>query len=157
MRSRLAAVPALAGAALILFLATPAAAADPAEAEIRAALERWTADFNAGRADAVCDLFAPDLVSRFRGAPVRDHAALCQLLQRSLADPARRYSNRLELLEVIVSGDLAAVRLVWHGTVRDLESGTETHTTEPGLDIFRRQPDGRWRIARFLAFAEEPD
>ena len=23
---------------------------------------------------------------------------------------------------------------------------------EPSLDVFRRQPDGSWKIARFLAF-----
>ena len=148
--------------ALAALLAGPAAAAAVAggdaetdAAAIRAALEAWTADFNAGRADRVCDLFAPDLQSRFRGAPARGFAALCSTMKRALADPDRRYSNRLELLEIIVSGDLAAVRLIWHGTERDLKTGAETTTTEPGIDIFRRQPDGTWRIARFLAFAEE--
>jgi hypothetical protein len=28
---------------------------------------------------------------------------------------------------------------------------------ETGLDVFRRQPDGKWSIARFLAFSNEPD
>ena len=154
-----------AGAALILCLAAAAATAGPAAAAdakaeadaaaIRAALEGWTADFNAGRADRVCDLFAPDLQSRFRGAPPRGFEALCSNMKRALADPQHRYANRLELLEIIVSGDLAAVRLIWHGTVRDVATGAETRTTEPGIDIFRRQPDGTWRIARFIAFAEE--
>ena len=30
-------------------------------------------------------------------------------------------------------------------------------TKEPGLDVFRRQPDGRWAISRFLAFSNAPD
>jgi steroid delta-isomerase len=146
--------------AAALLIALPAAAGNDARADadaaaIRAALEAWTADFNAGRADRVCDLFAPDLESRFRGAPPRGFEALCANMKRALADPDRRYANRLELLEIIVSGDLAAVRLIWHGTERDLKTGAETTTTEPGIDIFRRQPDGKWRIARFLAFAEE--
>ncbi|HEX2216850.1 MAG TPA: hypothetical protein VHG27_09210, partial [Xanthobacteraceae bacterium] len=43
----------------------PAARAENAAAAIRATLEAWTADFNAGRADKVCDLFARDLVAQF--------------------------------------------------------------------------------------------
>jgi hypothetical protein len=27
-----------------------------------------------------------------------------------------------------------------------------TSTSEPGLDVFRRQPDGSWKIVRCLAF-----
>ena len=40
-----------------------------AEAEIKAALTQWMADFNQGKADKVCDLFAPDLKSDFQGQP----------------------------------------------------------------------------------------
>ena len=25
-------------------------------------------------------------------------------------------------------------------------------TEEPGIDIFRKQPDGRWQIIRFIAY-----
>ena len=35
--------------------------------------------------------------------------------------------------------------------------GTKRVSTEPGLDVFRREPDGLWRIVRFLAFSTEPD
>jgi hypothetical protein len=27
-----------------------------------------------------------------------------------------------------------------------------TETKEPGLDVFRRQPDGTWRISRYMAY-----
>jgi uncharacterized protein (TIGR02246 family) len=132
-----------------------AGAADPAEEssrQIRAALEQWTADFNAGNRSRVCDLFAPDLISNFRGAPERDYQALCDNLQKSLADPTKTYHNMLELREIIVSGDLAVVRLVWHSTVKLTDSGVEESDAEPGLDVFRRQPDGSWKIARFIAY-----
>ncbi|MFO1058443.1 MAG: nuclear transport factor 2 family protein [Dongiaceae bacterium] len=107
------------------------AKAEADAAAIRAALEGWTADFNAGRADRVCDLFAPDLQSRFRGAPPRGFEALCSNMKRALADPQHRYANRLELLEIIVSGDLAAVRLIWHGTVRDVATGQRPARRSP--------------------------
>ena len=136
----------------VLPAAAAAETAQESSAAIRAALEQWTADFNAGNRERVCDLFAPDLISNFRGAPPRDFRALCDNLQKSLADPTRTYRNVLELQEIIVSGDLAAVRLIWHSTVKLKDSGVEETDAEPGLDIFRRQPDGSWKIARFIAY-----
>ena len=48
-------------AAVCLAIASPAwgQSDTPDQAAIRSALTRWMADFNAGRADKVCDLFAP--------------------------------------------------------------------------------------------------
>ena len=126
-----------------------------AEAEIKAALTQWMADFNQGKADKVCDLFAPDLKSDFQGQPVRDFGQLCALLQKSLRDEARSFTYALDIKEIIVSGDMAAVRLVWTLTIEPKGGGDAIVTREPGLDIFRRQLDGSWKIARFLAFEDD--
>ena len=141
--------------ALFLSQSLPSHAADSPDREVRARLEQWTEDFNAGRADKVCDLFAPDLVSNFRGQPERGYDELCGLLQRSLSDGARSYSYALDLKEIIVSGDLAVVRLVWTLTIESKGGQGQITSVEPGMDIFRRQPDGKWRIARYIAYEEE--
>ena len=65
------------------------AADEAARTAITAALTQWTDDFNAGRADKVCDLFARDLRADFRGQPERGYEAQCELLRHSLADQAR--------------------------------------------------------------------
>ena len=57
--------------------------------------------------------------------------------------------------EIIVSGDIAVVRLTW--TLTAEAKGLKDTTTEEGIDIFRRQPDGRWSIARFIAFTTSPN
>jgi steroid delta-isomerase len=141
--------------ALLFLQSSPSHAADAPEAEVRARLAQWTEDFNAGRADKVCDLFAADLVSNFRGQPERGYDELCGLLQRSLGDGARSYSYALDLKEVIVSGDLAVVRLVWTLTIASKGGQGVITSVEPGIDIFRRQPDGKWRISRYMAYEEE--
>ena len=138
--------------ALLLGAARSPQAADPAEVAIRAALAKWTADFNARDSSRICDLFAADLVYDYRGFPERDYTAVCALLRRSLADDTRRFSYSLDIKEIIVSGDLAVVRLVWTLDVTPVGTSQAVRSTEPGLDIFRRQPDGSWRIARVLAF-----
>lgn len=147
-------------AAAVLTLAigvapAPLAASDAARDAIRATLEKWTADFNARRADAVCGLFAPDLVASYQGQPERGYGELCRLLTASLDDPRRSYSYELDLREIIVSGDLAVVRLVWRLTVEDRGGKPPVRVEEPGLDVFRRQADGTWKIIRFLAYPVE--
>ncbi len=97
-------------------------------------------------------LFAPDLISNFRGQPEDTYNSLCANMQAALTDPAKTYHYDLEIKEILVSGDLAVVRLVWTLKVRPKDGGSEETTREPGMDIFRRQPDGSWKISRYMAF-----
>ena len=55
----------------------------------------------------------------------------------------------------MVSGDLAVVRLIWHLSVTDKQTGATETSSDRGIDIFRRQPDGQWRISRFIAYEME--
>jgi len=137
-------------AAVAVALCSPAAAG-PSD-DIRAALDSWTKAFNSRDAGHVCDLFARDLVAAYQGQPERNYDAICALLSSSLRDREKSYHYSLDLKEILVSGDLAAVRLVWTLTVARQEGGVIETIEEPGLDIFRRQPDGSWKIARYLAF-----
>jgi steroid delta-isomerase len=135
---------------------TPVAAASNAEAEtaVRSALAAWNADFNAGNSETICDLFAPDLRYDYPGFPERGYDEICALLQSSLADRTRTFSYALDIREVIVSGDLAVARLVWTLTVRPADGGDAVTSREPGMDIFRRQADGGWKIVRYIAYEE---
>ena len=117
--------------------AAPALADDAAD--IRERLLQWTDDFNAGRVEPVCDLFSKDLVSTVRGQGDKDYAFRCDVLTKS------------EIHEVIVEGDLAVVRLTWTLFVSPLN----VTVVEPGLDILRREPDGAWRIIRYLSYEDE--
>jgi steroid delta-isomerase len=123
-----------------------------AETAIRDALTRWTADFNARDANRICDLFAPDLRYDFRGSPERDYNAMCSLLHRALGDQSKKITYSFDIKEIIVSGDMAIVRLVWTSRASQEGSSQVAETKEPGLDVFRRQPDGKWRIARYMAY-----
>lgn len=122
-----------------------------AETAVRDALLKWTIDFNTRNTSRICDLFAPDLVYDYRGFPERGYDALCGLLHRSLDDRTKKFTYFLDIKEIILSGDLAIVRLVW--TLNVTSPGTKAvESIEPGLDVFRRQPDGSWRIIRYVAY-----
>ncbi|RBP02698.1 steroid delta-isomerase [Roseiarcus fermentans] len=147
-------------ALVALFAATLApmlAFADPEadKAAIAARLETWAAAFNAHDAAAACDIFAPDLVATVRGAPERGRDAVCAGIASALADRTRTLRYVPDIREILVSGDLAVVRLAWSLTVA--RGPVPALQKEPGLDVFRRGPDGRWRIIRFLAYSNAPD
>ena len=142
-------------AALVTLAAASTAHTADAAADIRTTLEAWAADFNARRVDIVCDLFARDLIAQYRGQPERGYDAQCNLLQRSLADAQKTYRYGLAIKEIIVAGDLAAVRLTWTLAVKPAGAAAET-TRDEGIDIFRRQADGRWRIIRYIAYEDVP-
>ena len=126
--------------ALVLGMASPALADTAADqAAITRQLVRWANAFNAKDAAAVCDLFAPDLIATVRGAPESGRDAVCARLAAALAKPGRQMRYTPEIGEIIVSGDLAAVRVVWTLSVR--RAGGMHTSQEPGLDIFRREPD----------------
>ena len=139
---------------LLAAVSTPASAqpADAAETAIRAALAQWTSDFNGRDASRICDLFAKDLRYDYRGFPERGYDALCSLLHKSLADRTKRFVYSLDIREIIVSGDLAIVRLIWTLEVTVPGAATAVESKEPGLDVFRRQPDGSWKIVRYIAY-----
>jgi len=142
--------------ALTLFASPLRAAAETtAQDEIRATLAKWTEEFNAGNAQVVCSLFSPELRYDFRGYPERGYRDVCSRLLRSLADASKRYAYGLDIREIIVSGDIAVVRLVWTLTVTPPTGQTVT-SIEPGMDVFRREPDGSWKIIRYLAY-EAPE
>ena len=144
----------LACGGLAVAAAAPASAqpGQTAEAAIRNALQKWTRDFNARDTAHICDLFAPDLVYDYRGFPERNYETLCALLRRSLSDRSKSFAYSLQIKEIIVSGDLAIVRLVWTLKTSVAGSSDVVELSEPGLDVFRRQPDGTWRIARYIAY-----
>jgi uncharacterized protein (TIGR02246 family) len=139
---------------LLLAAVCAPASAQPADAKsaIRAALVQWTNDFNARDPSRICDLFAKDLRYDFRGLPERDYDALCGLLHKALADLTKQLIYSHDIREIIVSGDLAIVRLTWTVLVTVPGVANAAESREPGLDVFRRQPDGNWKIIRYIAY-----
>ena len=135
----------------------PLAARADAEADKAAIVERlqrWTMAFNARDRVGACDLFAPDLAYTLPEVPSGSRATLCANLDRVLSDPGLRLRYDEPIIhEIILSGDLAVVRLTW--TLATEAAGGRRITLEDGIDIFRRQPDGRWSIARFMAFTTQ--
>jgi uncharacterized protein (TIGR02246 family) len=141
--------------ALVTLLPLKVLAEDSAEAAIRASLAQWMQAFNSRDVEKACSLFAQDLRYDFRGYPERDYRDICDRMQRSLNDTSKTYSYDLDVREITVSGDMAVVRLIWKLTVT-LPNGQQVVSIEPGMDVFRKEPDGAWKIIRYIAY-EAPE
>ncbi len=137
---------------LIVAAFVPAHADEAADkAAITQRLQLWTTAFNTKDPAGVCDLFAPNLVYSIPETVQGTQQTMCGNLAKLLARTDMEVSYRNpDIHEIIVSGDVAVVRLTW--TLTTTANGARDTTTEEGIDIFRRQPDGRWSIARFLSF-----
>ena len=82
--------------------------------------------------------------------------AVCGKLSAVLAKPGLQlHYDSPDIREIIVSGDIAVVRLFW--TLTAQKGGASSVSTEAGMDIFKRQPDGKWSIARFISFSATPN
>ena len=135
----------------LAFGLSPAAAQEPQDAAtIRRLLADWTAAFNERRTESVCDIYAETLVATVRGQPDRGREAVCAQLLHAVSDPATTMTYTPDIEEIIVENDLAVVRLTW--TLRVQRGVVDTTIEEPGMDIFRRQPDGSWKIIRFMTY-----
>jgi uncharacterized protein (TIGR02246 family) len=125
------------------------------KAAIEAALKQWPRDFNAENIAGVCGLFADDVVLAYPGGEDRDSDEFCERMQGLFDDPERRYSYaQPDIREVLVDGDLATVKLFWTLTITDRSGKVLDTGIEDGLDVFVRQPDGRWKIHVSHAFTK---
>jgi steroid delta-isomerase len=137
-----------------MLLAVPAAADAPPDPEtaIRHALTGWMEAFNARDAKGICGLFAPGLRYDVEGLDKeQSFDDICARLHRALAGTEITYRYGLRIKEIIVSGDLAVVRLVWDVTV-SRPGAKDVTRPEQGMDVFRRQDDGSWKIIRYIAY-----
>jgi ketosteroid isomerase-like protein len=144
---------------VLSFACLPAPSSAPAEPtdrdQIRQALEQWPRDFNRKDKEATCALFAPDLVASYPGLPDRDFEAMRKSLITALDHPTRTFRyDAPHIEEILVSGDLAVVRLIWTSRVIDNQTRDEVLVRERGIDVLKRQKDGKWKVSISHAYPE---
>lgn len=102
-------------------------------AAIRAAVVHSGEAANAGDPEEVMSLYARDILLGYPGVPDMDYAALGRGYREMLRTPGVTLRTVPEIHEIMVSGDLAAVRVTWTTTV---------------TKVWRREADGSWKFAR---------
>ena len=135
----------------------PACAPDDsaAAAAVRARLTEWVRQANAGDRGGMREVWAPGLVGWFPHASLfGDSAAFAAAGLRPTSAPPARTTFELVIDDVVASGSVVAVHDLWTET-RLLPLGKQVRREIRGSELWRCQPDGRWRIARYVS-APEP-
>lgn len=121
--------------------------------EIVNLLQQWPRDFNAKNIEATCGLFAPDLIASYPGTADRNYQEMCRSLKAVLTDSNRTFSYEAPNIEqIIIQGDMAVVRLIWSLKISSENPLKTELIKEKGLDVFKRQKDGSWKIAISYAY-----
>ena len=92
------------------------------------------------------------MIANYGDFPQISFESICKQLKSSLTNPELTFHYDLDLTEIIVSGDTGVVRLIWTLTVTGPDGKVVETTKDRGMDIFRRQPDGTWKISRYIAY-----
>lgn len=116
-------------------------------------LEAWVNAFNTRNAAAACDIYARDLVAVTPESLQASREDVCARLAKLLANPKIQAQYAVSIHEILVSGNWAVVRLIWKFKLET--NGHPENSEEAGMDVFQRQPDGRWSIIRFMSFPLE--
>jgi ketosteroid isomerase-like protein len=120
---------------------------------IRVALAAWMAAANRQDWRAAAEIWAPDLIGWYPGQPDDTYAK-----EMALAIHPRpgRKPTRYEVTvnEVIVSGSWAVVRDTWRFTTGSGSADSSVAVVR-SFEVWRRQPDRAWKIARWIS-APEP-
>lgn len=143
---------------LAALAAAPAAAqAGGDEAVLRAAIEAGARACEAGRPDEVMAGYAPDIILSYPGIPDQDHASLLagyrELCPGSGGAEGTVETTRAAFEEILVSGDLAVVRVTWSTHLRGMAEGAVRRLRD--MQVWRRTPQG-WRFSRGVHFPLRP-
>lgn len=133
--------PALLAACLLL--ATPASATPGGE---QAAHGAYVDAINSNDVDKVMAVLTDDIVYQAPGEPeIVGRATVREWLEAYVAGHRAHWEKTS--IGFTVEGDWAFERYTYKSTDTDRQTGNVTTDVGKGVTIFRRGPDGKWRVA----------
>lgn len=134
-----------------------AASAVSAEQLIRRAVEEFTRAYNAGDLENLADIFAEDLIDMSAGEPTRTGEEARKDFVARVAATHAKFRPRLEIQidELQVTGEWAHQRGSLRVTLIPREGGDTSFIRQRYLEIWRREPSGKWKIAIEMDNTEE--
>lgn len=115
------------------------------ERAIREWLDRWLAASSAGDYGSMLSMLADDMVFLVPGAPPFGKKEFAAAWEGPMK--GARIDSQADLEECIVSGDCAFTRVKLTVAITDA-GGNASRAKGYTMSMFRRQPDGRWLLAR---------
>ena len=126
---------------------------DSDAASIRASIEKGARGFMSANPDTILSHYARDIVLSYPGTPDQDYATLVKAYVELRARPADVVARTVPTFdEILVSGNLALVRLRWTTTI---SRGSRTSTRHlKDFQVWRREPGNRWAFIRGMHYPD---
>lgn len=124
---------------------------------VRARLAEWVRQANVGDRDGMREVWAPGYVGWFPTASIFGDSAAYAVASRpfKMTSQNARTSYDIVIDEIVASGSVVVVHDLWTEKRDFPQSKTTIKREIRGSELWRCQPDGRWRISRFVS-APEP-
>ena len=112
--------------------------------------------FNERNPDGILAHYAPDILVSYPNVADTDYAGFAEAFSGLRNRPPGLVSTKADIHEIIVSGDLAMVRVSWITTTKQADPAKEVTRRARDMQIWQRQTDGSWKFTRGLWFHEKP-
>lgn len=124
----------------------PAAAPVDVAAIEKAAHGGYVAAINSNNVDTLMDMLTDDIVYQAPGAP---EVVGKKAVRQWVADYFGAYHTEWQKTSIgfTVSGDWAFERYTYVSSDTDKKTGAVTADIGKGINVYRRGPDGKWRVA----------
>lgn len=125
------------------------------EKQIRKALGDWVEAANRRDRAAAQSIWTSDVVGWFPSSDefTIDAAFAVAGLPKKKGSSYSTYEIKIE--EIAVSGSLASVHDIWTETLHFDGSKITVRRVIRGSEMWRKQPDGKWKIARWVSAPEK--
>jgi ketosteroid isomerase-like protein len=122
--------------------------------QIEATIAQFIQAFQTGDLDALLATYSDDLIKARADHADESKAQTAARIARGFEE----YDRELVVWndEIIVSGDLAYVRGILDLTLVPRNGSTPQHVRRRFLEIWRKEEDGRWRVARTMDNRDTP-
>ncbi|CAN5809383.1 hypothetical protein BH18ACI4_BH18ACI4_21970 [soil metagenome] len=126
-------------------------------ASVTRAFEKLIQAFNTRNGPMVMVSFTDDVILSYPGLPDRKHQAISEAFTKMFVPhPGITETWTAEIEEVQVSGDMALVRAIWTYHAERKNPDKQFSSKEKDMEIWHRQTDGSWKLARGLSYAITP-
>jgi ketosteroid isomerase-like protein len=121
-------------------------------AAIRKQWSEWTAAYAAHDLAKTMEILDRDVIFSFQGAPDQNYSDLEKGYKDEFSEPDNKRVWVPQFEEFECSGNLGFVRSTWVLKQNDGTGAAKELAKNRGVDLFRRDANGRWKIFRSLNY-----
>jgi uncharacterized protein (TIGR02246 family) len=119
---------------------------------VKSEIFKWKDAFNQKDLHATLSVYADNFVGYYPGIPILDVAAMNEQYTKFFNNKYLKVTLNVEIIEVQTNGALgyAVVNLIW--AFLPSVSNSPQYAYEKGIQIWEKQPDGKWQMTRSSIF-----